>query len=195
MGLRHLQKYFFYNLFVCWPRKEEQIKVADFLDKKTAEIGELMEKDKKLIELLKEKRIALINHAVTKGLPVLCTQTGLDPNAKMKDSGIEWIGKIPEGWEVYKLKYKTIINKKKLEDDINPNYIINYLDISKGVIGAIQTAGTAYNTFKGADLRSIVNEEANLAFKDILRNSIPAAVRQQPGGDGGFVFPRSPGQS
>jgi type I restriction enzyme S subunit len=130
MGLRHLQKYFFYNLFVCWPRKEEQIKVADFLDKKTAEIGELMEKDKKLIELLKEKRIALINHAVTKGLPVLCTQTGLDPNAKMKDSGIEWIGKIPEGWEVYKLKYKTIINKKKLEDDINPNYIINYLDIS-----------------------------------------------------------------
>lgn len=63
-----------------------------------------------------------------------------------------------------------------------------------GVIGAIQTAGTAYNTFKGADLRSIVNEEANLALKDILRNSIPAAVRQQPGGDGGFVFPRSPGE-
>jgi hypothetical protein len=64
-----------------------------------------------------------------------------------------------------------------------------------GVIGAIQTAGTAYNTFKGANLRSIVNEEANLALKDVLRNSIPAAVRQQPGGNGGFVFPRSPGQS
>ena len=61
-----------------------------------------------------------------------------------------------------------------------------------GVIGAIQTAGTAYNTFKGADLRSIVNEEANLALKDVLRNSIPAAVRQQPGGNGGFVFPRDP---
>jgi hypothetical protein len=61
-----------------------------------------------------------------------------------------------------------------------------------GVIGAVQKAGTAYNTFKGADLRSIVNEEANLALKDVLRNSIPAAVRQQPGGNGGFVFPRDP---
>jgi hypothetical protein len=62
-----------------------------------------------------------------------------------------------------------------------------------GVIGAIQTAGTAYNTFKGADLRSIVNEEANLALKDVLRNSIPAAVRQAQNSKEGFVFPRDPG--
>ena len=101
--------------------KQDQTTNTSFLDKKIAEIDELIKKDKKLIELLKEKRIALINHAVTKGL---------DPNANMKNSGIEWIGEISEGWEVYKLKYKTIINKKKLEDDINPNYVINYLDIS-----------------------------------------------------------------
>jgi len=63
-----------------------------------------------------------------------------------------------------------------------------------GVIGAVQKAGTAYNTFKGKDLRAITNEEANLALKDVLRKSIPAAVRQQPGGNGGFVFPRSPGR-
>ena len=62
-----------------------------------------------------------------------------------------------------------------------------------GVIGAIQTAGTAYNTFKGANLRSIVNEEANLALKDVLRNSIPAAVRQAQNSKEGFVFPRDPG--
>jgi hypothetical protein len=62
-----------------------------------------------------------------------------------------------------------------------------------GVIGAVQKAGTTYNTFKGANIRSVVNEEANAAVKSVIRNSIPGAVRQQQGGTGGFVFPRSPG--
>ena len=62
-----------------------------------------------------------------------------------------------------------------------------------GVIGAIQKAGTAYNTFKGPGLKSVVNEEANAALKGVIRNSIPGAVRQQQGGTGGFTFPRSPG--
>ena len=63
-----------------------------------------------------------------------------------------------------------------------------------GLIGAVQKGGTAYNTFKGVNLRSVVNEEANIGLKGAIRNSIPAAVRQQPGGSGGFVFPRSPGR-
>ena len=62
-----------------------------------------------------------------------------------------------------------------------------------GVIGAVQKAGTVYNTFKGANIKSVVNEEANAALKGVIRNSIPGAVRQQQGGSGGFVFPRSPG--
>ncbi|NBR25024.1 MAG: hypothetical protein EBU08_14865 [Micrococcales bacterium] len=62
-----------------------------------------------------------------------------------------------------------------------------------GVIGAIQKAGTTYNTFKGVNIRSVVNEEANASVKAVIRNSIPGAVRQQQGGTGGFVFPRSPG--
>ena len=62
-----------------------------------------------------------------------------------------------------------------------------------GIIGAVQKAGTAYNTFKGANIKSVVNEEANAALKSVIRNSIPGAVRQQQGGSGGFVFPRSPG--
>ena len=107
--------------FPITPDNKDQQKIASFLDSKTSELNKTIEKDKKLIALLKEKRTALINHAVTKGL---------DPDVKMKDSGIEWIGAIPEGWGVHKLKYKTIINKKKLEDDINPNYVINYVDIS-----------------------------------------------------------------
>lgn len=62
-----------------------------------------------------------------------------------------------------------------------------------GAIGAIQKAGTAYNTFKGANLRSVVREEANASVKSVLRNSVPGAVRQQQAGSGGFTFPRSPG--
>jgi len=62
-----------------------------------------------------------------------------------------------------------------------------------GVIGAIQKAGTTYNTFKGANIKSVVNEEANAALKGVIRNSIPGAVRQQQNGSGGFTFPRSPG--
>jgi len=80
--------------------KQDQTIIISFLDKKTAEIDELIEKDKKLIELLKEKRIALINHAVTKGL---------DMNVKLKDSGTPRIGKIPEGWEVRKIKNNSYV--------------------------------------------------------------------------------------
>ena len=109
------------NLPMRYPPLSDQTAIANFLDKKTAKIGKLIEKDKKLIALLKEKRTALINHCVTKGL---------DPNVKLKDSGIKWIGKIPEGWEVHKLKYKSYINNKKIGDNTNPNFKMNYLDIS-----------------------------------------------------------------
>ncbi len=75
------------------PDLEEQI--VAFLDRKTAQIDRLIEIKRNQIELLKEERTAIINHAVTKGL---------NPNAKMKESGIEWIGEIPEEWEVKRLK-------------------------------------------------------------------------------------------
>ena len=61
-----------------------------------------------------------------------------------------------------------------------------------GAIGAIQKAGTAYNTFKNVNIRSVVNEEANAALKSVLQNTIPAAVRQAPNTQGGFVFPKAP---
>ena len=97
----------FKSILTMLPPFQEQITIAKFLDKKTAEISKLIEKDKKLIELLKEKRTALINLTVTKGL---------DPNVKLKDSGIEWIGKIPEGWEVKRLKLLT----SKINSGVTP---------------------------------------------------------------------------
>jgi type I restriction enzyme S subunit len=72
----------------------EQTKIAAYLDEKTALIDRIIEKKKKQIELLREKRTAVINHAVTKGL---------DPKAELVESGIDWIGKIPKGWGVEKL--------------------------------------------------------------------------------------------
>ena len=71
--------------------ENEQIKIANFLDHETAKIDHLIEKQQQLIELLKEKRQAVISHAVTKGL---------DPNVPMKDSGVEWLGEVPEHWNV-----------------------------------------------------------------------------------------------
>jgi type I restriction enzyme S subunit len=84
------------DLQLITPPKNEQKQIAEYLDHKTAKIDSLIEKKKRLIELLKEERTAVINHAVTKGL---------DPDAPMKDSGIEWLGEIPAHWQVKKLKH------------------------------------------------------------------------------------------
>ncbi|EHR9351431.1 restriction endonuclease subunit S [Escherichia coli] len=77
------------------PRNDESSKIALFLDHETAKIDNLIEKQQQLIELLKEKRQAVISHAVTKGL---------NPDVPMKDSGVEWLDEIPEHWRICKLK-------------------------------------------------------------------------------------------
>jgi type I restriction enzyme S subunit len=114
-----------YNKIVPYISIKDQITIASFLDKQTAKIDALIKKDKKLIALLKEKRTALINHAVTKGLLLKEKRTalinhavtkGLDPNVKLKDSWIEWIGEIPEGWKVIKLKFIADEMKEKERD-------------------------------------------------------------------------------
>ncbi|MBK6910972.1 MAG: restriction endonuclease subunit S [bacterium] len=84
------------SIRVQFPSLPEQRAIAAFLDRETGRIDELIGKKERQIELLQEKRQALISHAVTKGL---------DPKAKLKDSGIEWLGMVPEGWAVKKVKY------------------------------------------------------------------------------------------
>ena len=79
---------------------QEQRAIAAFLDRATAKIDALVAKKERLIELLQEKRTTLITHAVTKGL---------DPNVPMKDSGVEWLGKIPSHWIVRRMKH--VVNK------------------------------------------------------------------------------------
>lgn len=83
------------NCAVALPPRETQEPLASYLDRETARIDAIIEKKTRFIELLKEKRQALITQAVTKGL---------DPNVPMRDSGVEWIGEVPEGWAVLPLK-------------------------------------------------------------------------------------------
>ena len=81
----------------------EQIKIINYLDTVTTKIDVAIEQQKKMIELLNERKQIIINNAVTKGL---------DPNVKMKDSGVDWIGEIPEGWKIKRGKYLfKIINE------------------------------------------------------------------------------------
>ncbi len=83
-------------LKIPFPQRKEQDLIAAFLDHETAKIDALIEKQQRLIELLKEKRQAVISHAVTKGL---------NPNAPMKDSGVEWLGEVPAHWDVVPMKF------------------------------------------------------------------------------------------
>jgi len=80
-----------YRFWNAWPVLPEQTAIAEFLDRETGKIDGLVAEQRRLMELLKEKRQAVISHAVTKGL---------NPHAPMKPSGIEWLGDVPEGWTV-----------------------------------------------------------------------------------------------
>lgn len=88
------------KLKIPFPSMEEQEAIAAFLDRETAKIDALIEKQQRLIELLKEKRQAVIGHAVTKGL---------NPNAPMKDSGVEWLGEVPAHWVVKKFGHISTV--------------------------------------------------------------------------------------
>jgi len=91
-----LNRNYIHDLLIVLPKKGEQQNIADFLDRRTSEIDELIAKKEQLIELLTEKRTAIISHTVTKGL---------NPDAPVKDSGINWLGEIPEHWKLVPTKF------------------------------------------------------------------------------------------
>lgn len=107
------------RILVPYPSTEEQQKIAAFLDEKVAHIDNIIEDTKQSIENLKAYKHSLINETVTKGL---------NPDVEMKDSGIEWVGEIPNNWEISKVKYFFNIRlgkqlqpqKKNNEDSLKP---------------------------------------------------------------------------
>lgn len=93
-----------YRFWNAWPDSGEQGEIADFLDRETAKIDALLEKKRTLLERLREKRTALISRTVTRGLPPEAARAaGLNREPKLKPSGIDWLGDVPEHWHVRKL--------------------------------------------------------------------------------------------
>lgn len=116
------------------PPVTEQAQITFFLDRETAKIDRLIEKQQQLIELLEEKRQAVISHAVSKGL---------NPDVPMKDSGVEWLGEVPEHWEVKKLRYvakvQSGVAKGKKYDDQVELVRLPYLRVANVQDGHIDT--------------------------------------------------------
>lgn len=102
-GIQNLDQESYFNETIPFPTLLEQKLIAAFLDDKTHRVDTLISKKQKLIELLQEKRQAIIDEAVTKGL---------DPSAPMKDSGIEWLGDIPAHWNISRFDYVTTVKAR-----------------------------------------------------------------------------------
>lgn len=140
------------NLWIAIPSQEEQNQIANYLDHKTKQIDTLISKKQQFITLLQEERIAVINQAVTKGL---------DPKVKMKDSGIEWLGEIPEHWEVKKLGFIfKSLNTKRIplsaeERGVMESRVYDYYGAS-GIIDKVE------NFLFDEDLILIGEDGANL---------------------------------
>nr|WP_225629979.1 restriction endonuclease subunit S [Cysteiniphilum sp. 19X3-34] len=110
-GLKRIPQEYVANYIVSLPPLNEQTTIAKYLDQQTAKIDQLIENYQKLIALSKEKRTALITHCVTKGL---------DPTVKMKDSGVEWLGDVPEHWEIKNVKrfFRMITDPAPVNNDL-----------------------------------------------------------------------------
>ena len=128
------------DIAVCLPHSTEQTAIAAALDRETARIDALIAKKTRFIELLKEKRQALITHAVTKGL---------DPNVKMKDSGVEWIGEVPEHWTLMKFGRVARVTEGLVDPRLEPYramplFAPNHIESSTGRLLAVESAAEQY---------------------------------------------------
>ncbi len=118
------------------PTTAEQTQIARFLDHETARIDALIEEQQRLIELLKEKRQAVISHAVTKGL---------DPTVPMKDSGVEWLGEVPAHWDVlpvwmlFQMGRGRVISHDEIAENSGDYPVYSSQTERDGVMGSIDT--------------------------------------------------------
>jgi type I restriction enzyme S subunit len=157
MGIPHVSNDILRNLVIHIPSDNEQEQIVKFLDQEIYKIDSLVNEQKKLIKLLNEKRQAVISHVVTKGI---------DPNVKMKDSGVEWLGEIPEHWDLKRIAnlYSEFneggdeslpilsvsihrgVSDKEFEDDEMERKVIRSDDRSK--YKKVQTNDLVYNMMR-----------------------------------------------
>ncbi len=157
--IQHLYQNVFIEFAFAFPPVDIQISIANYLQKKTTEIDRIIANKQKLITLYEEEKQAIINQAITKGL---------DPNVKLKDTGLEWLGEIPEHWIIKKLKHITEV-KDGTHD--TPDYVtesensiplITSKDITSNCIDFSDCKHIAYEDYL------IINNRSNVAFNDII---------------------------
>ncbi len=158
------------NSIFHYPNIDEQTHIAKFLDYETAKIDKLIAKQERLIELLKEKRQGVISHAVTKGL---------DPNAPMKDSGVEWLGEIPKHWEFKKIKYvakllsdkKSVKNRKVIALENIEGFTGNFIESDSEFLGdgvTVDKNDILFGKLRPYLAKVYLTQETSVAFGDLL---------------------------
>lgn len=159
------------------PPLSEQKAIAAFLDRETARIDGLIAKREKLIVLLQEKRAALISHAVTKGL---------NPSAKMKPSGIDWLGNMPAHWETDKIKYNTFSCSGGTPNTENQDYWngdipwVSPKDMKASRISATEDSITELGLKESASRLIDENTVLIVVRSGILKHTIPVAINVVP---------------
>lgn len=141
---------------------ETQTRIADFLDEKCAKIDAVIEKQKQVIEKLKEYKLSVITEGVTKGL---------DSTVPMKDSGVEWIGEIPKDWEIKKLKYATTIMRGRFNH--RPRNDPDYYD---GQYSFVQTGDVARAKKYITDYSQTLNDLGYSVSKEFPSGSIVMTI-------------------
>lgn len=156
------------------PNHKEQTQIANYLDKKCSKIDETIEKQKQVIEKLKDYKQSVITEAVTKGL---------NPNVKMKDSGIEWIGEIPEHWKIGKVSYlynvqlgKMLQPKQREESDTLEYYMcsanITWSGIKLDVLKQMWFSETEKENYLLKDGDLLVTEGGDVGVSCLWKNEI-----------------------
>ena len=154
------------NSVIPWPSIEEQTTIARFLDHETAKIDALIAEQQRLIELLKEKRQAVISHAVTKGL---------DPNAPMKDSGVAWLGDVPEHWRVK--KFKNLISCMDSGTSVNSS---DYPVDSDDQIAVLKTSAVYSGSLDTTQNKTVVAEDFSRVTCPLRENSLIVSRMNTP---------------
>ena len=156
-ALPSMTKFSLANHPVSLPPLAQQKSISAFLDRETVKIDTLIAEQQKLIELLKEKRQAVISHAVTKGL---------DPNVKMKHTGIDWMGEVPEHWSV--APFKSII--RRIESGTSVNSIDYPTDDNE--LGVLKTSCVYNGKFDPNENKAVLPEEYNRVTCPVIENTL-----------------------
>ena len=182
------------------PPNEEQRAIADFLDREAVKIDTLIDKKQTLIERLKEKRAALITRTVTRGLPPDAARAaGLEPEPKMRASGVEWLGDVPEYWKTMKLKkLVSLVEEKNSEVDgeNRPPYIgLEHIESWTGVLCVRDSEfvpTSISNRFRSGDvlfgkLRPYLAKACKPSFEGICSSEL-LVLRPRSGIEGRFLL-------